>query len=97
MRQFDAHTTWEDVQNMTVEEAIVVLSHDADSDGKEWSARPHKAKAAQMAIEVLQRIDNANSCSRFIYDLQGTGIGTVVKIKCPICGAEEDMTDIESW
>lgn len=35
--------------------------------------------------------------SRFIYDLQGTGIGTVVKIKCPICGAEEDMTDIESW
>lgn len=35
--------------------------------------------------------------SRFIYDLQGTGIGTVVKIKCPICGAEEDITDIESW
>lgn len=35
--------------------------------------------------------------SRFIYDIQGTGIGTVVKIKCPICGAEEDITDIESW
>lgn len=62
MRQFDAHTTWEDVQNMTVEEAIAVLSYDADSDGKEWSARPHKAKAAQMAIEALKRIDNANSC-----------------------------------
>lgn len=35
--------------------------------------------------------------SRFIYDIQGTGIGTVVKIKCPICGVEEDITDIESW
>lgn len=35
--------------------------------------------------------------SHFIYDLQGTGIGTVVKIRCPICGAEEDITDIESW
>lgn len=23
--------------------------------------------------------------SHFIYDLQGTGIGTVVKIRCPVC------------
>lgn len=35
--------------------------------------------------------------SHFIYDLQGTGIGTVVKIKCPICGIEKDITDAESW
>ena len=35
--------------------------------------------------------------SRFIYDLQGTGIGTIVKIKCPICGKEEDITDLDSW
>lgn len=34
---------------------------------------------------------------RFIYDLQGTGIGTIVKIKCPICGIEKDITDAESW
>ena len=56
MRKFDHNSTWEDVQNMTIEEAIAVLSHDADSDGKEWSARPHKAKAAQMAIEALKRL-----------------------------------------
>lgn len=35
--------------------------------------------------------------SRFIYDLQGTGIGTIVKIKCPVCGIEEDITDTKSW
>jgi len=57
MRKFDHNSTWEDVQNMTIEEAIAVLSHDADSDGKEWSARPHKGKAAQMAIEALKKTD----------------------------------------
>lgn len=35
--------------------------------------------------------------SRFIYDLQGTGIGTVTKIKCPVCGVEEDITDVDCW
>lgn len=35
--------------------------------------------------------------NHFIYDLQGTGIGTIIKIKCPICGAEEDITDTDSW
>lgn len=35
--------------------------------------------------------------SHFIYDLQGTEIGTVVKVKCPVCGVEEDITDLDSW
>ena len=54
MRKFDAYTTWEEVQDMTIDEAIFILSHDANSDGKKWSARPHKAKAAQMAIKALE-------------------------------------------
>ena len=33
----------------------------------------------------------------FIYDIQGTGIGTIVKVKCPVCGTEEDITDLDSW
>ena len=56
MRNFDHNATWEDVQDMTIEEAIAILSHDANSDGKAWSARPHKAKAAQMAIDALRKI-----------------------------------------
>lgn len=35
--------------------------------------------------------------SHFIYDLQGTGIGTVVKVRCPVCGVEEDITDTSCW
>ena len=35
--------------------------------------------------------------SRFIYDLQGTGIGTITKIKCPGCCGEEDLTDVDCW
>lgn len=35
--------------------------------------------------------------SRFIYDLQGTGIGTITKIRCPVCGIEEDITDVDCW
>lgn len=31
------------------------------------------------------------------YELSGTGIGTYIKIKCPICGEEKDITDIDSW
>lgn len=27
----------------------------------------------------------------------GTGIGTNLKVVCPICGAVEDITDLEAW
>jgi len=27
----------------------------------------------------------------------GTGIGTILHVKCPICGAEENITDTEMW
>lgn len=52
------------------------------------------------SLDMDQKERHHQSCkngSRFIYDLQGTGIGTIVKIKCPICGKEEDITDLDSW
>lgn len=58
MRQFDHKATWADVQDMTVEEAIAILSKDAQSNGEYWTARPHKAKAAQMAIDALRKLQN---------------------------------------
>ena len=27
----------------------------------------------------------------------GTGIGTILHVKCPICGEEENITDMEVW
>lgn len=38
-----------------------------------------------------------NNGNRYIYTLTGCGIGTAIEIKCPICGEEEDITDVESW
>ena len=35
--------------------------------------------------------------SAYQYELAGTGIGTIIKIKCPVCGEQEDVTDLESW
>lgn len=54
MRKFGIDTTEDDVKDMTIDEAISILQKDANSDGKEWSARPHRKKAAQMAIEALE-------------------------------------------
>ena len=33
----------------------------------------------------------------YIYTLTGTGLGTIIEITCPICGATLDVTDISSW
>lgn len=35
--------------------------------------------------------------STYQYTLSGTGIGTIIEIKCPICGEEEDVTDTSNW
>ncbi len=35
--------------------------------------------------------------NRFIYDLIGTEIGTIIKVSCPVCGKTEGITDIDSW
>lgn len=55
VREFGPHTTWKDVENMTVAEAINILSKYAKTDGNDWSARPHMSKACQMAIEALKK------------------------------------------
>ena len=40
---------------------------------------------------------HSHANSTFIYTLTGTGIGTAIKIKCPKCGEEKDITDMDSW
>ena len=34
---------------------------------------------------------------RYQYELIGTGIGTAITIRCPICGEEENITDYNCW
>lgn len=33
----------------------------------------------------------------FIYEITGTGIGSIVKVSCDKCGETIDITDAESW
>lgn len=33
----------------------------------------------------------------FSYTFEPNGIGIAVSIKCPYCGEEKDITDIDSW
>ena len=43
--------------------------------------------------------DHYKSCgtSDIIITLAPVGIGTVIKVKCPICGEEVDITDTDCW
>lgn len=45
----------------------------------------------------LIRYQTCKNGSHFIYDITETGIGTIVKVKCPACGVEEDITDVNNW
>ena len=42
-------------------------------------------------------LNSKSAGSTYIYELTGTGLGTIIKITCPICGQSEDITDIDSW
>jgi len=42
-------------------------------------------------------LNSKSAGNTYIYELTGTGLGTCIKITCPICGQSEDITDIDSW
>lgn len=33
----------------------------------------------------------------YIVDLRSMGIGEGISVKCPVCGQEEDITDVYTW
>lgn len=46
------------------------------------------------------RSKHYHSCgngSTYQYELVGTGIGTAIRVRCPKCGEEEDVTDYDSF
>ena len=62
-------------------------------------------KEAKVARDFRQRhyeqcalpLNSKSAGNTYIYELTGTGLGTCIKITCPICGQSEDITDIDSW
>ena len=64
-----------------------------------------EAKLAQISdnekkAERAFRDSHYKSCkngSKYLYELTGTGIGTAITIKCPVCGEEKNITDYDCW
>ena len=57
------------------------------------SEKEHTENAAFQA-EHYMKCKNGN---RFQYELIGTGIGTVLYVRCPVCGEQKNITDLNSW
>ena len=92
--------------NKALRETVHTLEKNAGIDDKNREIQ----SIQQRAIAILsskgherdkafrsQHYQQCNNGNHFIYDIQETGFGVIVKIKCPVCGAEEDLTDTESW
>ena len=47
--------------------------------------------------KCAEPLHSKNVGNTYIYDLIGTGIGTIIKVTCPLCGESEDITDTSSW
>lgn len=93
-------------RNQELQEQLNKYDKDAGIKAKEDEIRSIQQRAITVLSPKEYERDKAfrdrhyrlcKNGSRFIYDLQGTGIGTIVKVKCPICDVEEDITDIDSW
>lgn len=60
-----------------------------------------KEKNAYLEFEKRHMHDRATSRAnggRAPYLIPtGTGFGTLLTVKCPICGKEQDITDTEAW
>lgn len=64
------------------------------SDKEILAEKAFREKHWKMCAEPLKSKVAGNT---YIYELTGTGIGTCIKITCPICGQFEDITDVDSW
>lgn len=41
--------------------------------------------------------ESCKNSGTYIFELDGTGFGEAIKIKCPCCNVEEDVTDYSTW
>lgn len=44
-----------------------------------------------------QHYESCENGSTYQYEITHTGIGTILKIKCPVCGTEEGVKDVDVW
>ena len=54
-------------------------------------------ESSELSRFKLEHFNSCGNSSRFIYDILHTGIGTIIKVRCPVCEKDEDITDNGSW
>ena len=59
------------------------------------SLSPKEYEAKESFIEKHRT--KCKNGTHFIYDLQGCMFGIGIIVKCPVCGEEEDITDMDCW
>lgn len=63
----------------------------------------HMFSEKEMSAAEQFRKEHFASCQSgirapsFEYVLTGTGIGTAITVRCPVCGKEENITDYSNW
>ena len=87
-----------ELQNKFWNNSLCALS-DTQAKKIEDFKHKHYNKCAKADNEKLVKkgIHPATGFSRgntYIYEITGTSIGEIIKIKCPICGEELDITEI---
>ena len=64
------------------------------SDNEVKAIKDFRDKHYKKCAEPLH---NKAAGNTYIYELTGTGLGTCIKITCPICGETKDITDTDNW
>lgn len=87
-----------ELNNKLFKNSLVYLSDTQVKKIKEFKDK-HYNKCAKADNEKLikQGIHPATGFSKgntYIYEITGTSIGEIIKIKCPICGEELDITEL---
>jgi hypothetical protein len=71
--------------------ASYTLSEQEEKDAKAFIEKHKKCRPKP-------RVNNTfKQSAPYKYIFTPTGIGTSVTIKCPYCGKEKDITDVDCW
>ena len=104
----DLKNSFQYLQEQNEQYAQQLLSFNKDAEIKKYKSEIEHLrknallimsdKEAEAAKEFREKhYQCCHNSSTYLYTLSGTGIGTTIKITCPICNTTIDITDVESW
>ena len=77
-------------------DSLVELNESLRKKVAEWNKDEEIRKAVEKAFKD-SHYESCKNGGKYLYELTGTGIGTAITIKCPVCGEEKNITDYDCW